>query len=1155
MERTGKRPGTALSARRGRDYDREEAILLSLDTAFRAAGLFIQKRRNRADHNALQTQSWEMTDSTTRNAERPHDGLPKLLTDHPGSADFFGAHTAIAKTLADMVLTESEGRCVAIEGAWGSGKSTVIDILKKNLRGRADLFVFDTWSNQGDPLRFSFMNDFASWVMKNINELTSNAAQWLRIIDDTARQASREEPSSFTRRPREAQILMAALLVGLPVGLALASDIWSKLFSAPTAEFLYFTGLLLVVLPVLYLGWLHRTKKFDFFKEILDALERVGDEAKKIIVRRGPLATSLEFARQVDEICQSLHHRDPARKLLIVFDNIDRVAERNSAKVWSLLSALLDVVHNRAKEYANNVWVLVPVDLDSVPIPVLDKALHGSDGLKREFIEKTFQVTVIVPPPLSVAAERYFKTEYERAFAQTGAQSEWYGCYTVLRDMRGSGESFTPRALKRFVNDLAALYRSRKHLDATNIPSVPLMSFYLCKRHEILHPKDLVKDFIPPNIAWRISDVNSIAVLASLAFGVETNGGLHLLVNAQAQEVVETGDPKSFGDLLSTDGFPEAFCSYIEDHSEAWLKSNAAAMARAYAAISKLDAKPARIIEHRLFGLTRRFIREASALGKVDIPAARGLAYATVVAQMSGDEIQFAIQRMLDSAADTVGKDSDTAKIWKDAAEAFLTELSNHSVPTNGITIHLPTKHDLALALLQIHVTSLRDRSGIGLRLEQGIFATVAQGIDAQATSFSLTQASLDVVSALRTLTSSYDSTGACRLMHPRFQNAGGINADPLGSAFGLIDDTIRNAKDPSFTNEVLSWMQQGLFHHHYHAAPGPKVLVAARLVGLMAALDSSSSQIRAWNQAAQGVSQLQQFCNTVSEHNLKEVFSYLAETGRFHDMVRKASQYNLNPFREILLKRMLETRPSLYTAESYYGELLVVSPQLARPLQADLTKYAVEQLAIDKYLESLGSENQKPTLAYWREIDSVLVELERKLAFARWMATRLCAEDPKWWQSLVVSNDADLLALVESITTALGEGWLSGEARTAVTELIVSDAYVTDDKKRTYAGVFMKALASEERGLIVMQVVSKAVATVGDEREFSRVRALEHFIFSNSEVQKNLIGLVANVLIPAVERNPGCKDTVRAMVTKWALGEHINGLLKSRLDSLLEAG
>ena len=64
----------------------------------------------------------------------------KLLPDNPGEADQFGPHIKIAKALAKMVLDpEMEGGIViGIEGEWGSGKTTVIRLLEKQLKQQSE---------------------------------------------------------------------------------------------------------------------------------------------------------------------------------------------------------------------------------------------------------------------------------------------------------------------------------------------------------------------------------------------------------------------------------------------------------------------------------------------------------------------------------------------------------------------------------------------------------------------------------------------------------------------------------------------------------------------------------------------------------------------------------------------------------------------------------------------------------------------------------------------------------------------------------------------------------------------------------------------------------------------------------------------------------
>lgn len=240
-----------------------------------------------------------MTEHTAATSENAVKVQPKLLSDQPETKDFFGTHTAIANALADLMLHDNEGRCVAIEGAWGSGKSTVIGILKSKLLGKADIFVFDTWSNQGDPLRYAFMGELASWVMTNFPQLMIPARNWLQRINDSARRTEREERGPIPSKPKEAQRLVAALLVGMPLGLALSSDQWRKLFGEDVATVFYLTGIALILIPIFYLGWLRWSKKLDFFKEIVDAIERSADDTKKILIRRGPLATSLEFTKSI----------------------------------------------------------------------------------------------------------------------------------------------------------------------------------------------------------------------------------------------------------------------------------------------------------------------------------------------------------------------------------------------------------------------------------------------------------------------------------------------------------------------------------------------------------------------------------------------------------------------------------------------------------------------------------------------------------------------------------------------------------------------------------------------------------------------------------------------------------------------------------------
>jgi hypothetical protein len=58
-----------------------------------------------------------------------------------------------------MVLSDSCPHTIGLFSKWGTGKSSIVDQLKKDLENenRAHLFIFDTWKYQEDSLRRTFL--------------------------------------------------------------------------------------------------------------------------------------------------------------------------------------------------------------------------------------------------------------------------------------------------------------------------------------------------------------------------------------------------------------------------------------------------------------------------------------------------------------------------------------------------------------------------------------------------------------------------------------------------------------------------------------------------------------------------------------------------------------------------------------------------------------------------------------------------------------------------------------------------------------------------------------------------------------------------------------------------------------------------------------
>ena len=116
----------------------------------------------------------------------------KLLADTPAETDAFGSHERVARSIAEVVQTESGGKAIGLEGGWGAGKSTIVKLISQKLshtrESAHEIAVFDMWSHQDDPLRRTFLESLITrvqgfgWV---------NKEKWDQRIAELARRPSR----------------------------------------------------------------------------------------------------------------------------------------------------------------------------------------------------------------------------------------------------------------------------------------------------------------------------------------------------------------------------------------------------------------------------------------------------------------------------------------------------------------------------------------------------------------------------------------------------------------------------------------------------------------------------------------------------------------------------------------------------------------------------------------------------------------------------------------------------------------------------------------------------------------------------------------------------------------------------------------------------
>lgn len=358
------------------------------------------------------------------------EALANFLPDAPleketRDAARFG-HRGVAETLQTIVKRCKAPFTIALYGSWGTGKSSVVGILKGCLdEDSIPTIVVDVWKYQEDSLRrtvlqemdrqgrteFPELYNFDFSLDDRVEQATSLATEFKLGIDYRRMWKALGE----RRLASSAVILVIGALVVLGVGFKLYPIQTSAIVASITAG-------VAAVLATLGAAALLLTPKTSTLSK-----GRYAD----------PYEFEDEFLRVLDE-----GYRD-APKVLIVFDNLDRVDEDRAVEVLSTVKTFLE--STRKGQDAKAVF-LVPCDDRAIRQQVV-RRLGSCDG--DEFLRKFFNVSLRLPTFLHTELEDYTLS----LLGRTGIPAL---DSPVIAWMTAKAFRSNPRQVKQFVNVLVA---------------------------------------------------------------------------------------------------------------------------------------------------------------------------------------------------------------------------------------------------------------------------------------------------------------------------------------------------------------------------------------------------------------------------------------------------------------------------------------------------------------------------------------------------------------------------------------------------------------------------------------------------------------------------------------------------------------------------
>lgn len=367
----------------------------------------------------------------TKGSTQPAVGLEStvtFLTDEPltstaEAAAQFG-HEGVAETLATVVRRCDPPFTVALYGSWGTGKSSVVELLRSRLSPSIPTIVIDVWKFQDDSLRRT--------VLK---ELVDQGPAAFARYNKSVTLSERVEASASVETEYKLGLLPAQ------VDKALEWQAPARLLPFLILEIAAIAWLLV------HFGPMIPTPATQTAAAALALLAFVSSVAillvpKKLTVSKGRFDDPYDFQKEFDDIICRGYQK--ASKVLIVFDNLDRVENKKAVEVLTTIKTFLEAKSRQGGK--SRAVFLVPCD-DAAIREQVQERFHDGD----EFLRKFFNLSVRLPEFIGTELEGYARKELAKTAvpALNNSQIAW---------MIAKAFTSNPRQIKQFINVLVAEY-------------------------------------------------------------------------------------------------------------------------------------------------------------------------------------------------------------------------------------------------------------------------------------------------------------------------------------------------------------------------------------------------------------------------------------------------------------------------------------------------------------------------------------------------------------------------------------------------------------------------------------------------------------------------------------------------------------------------
>lgn len=450
---------------------------------------------------------------------------PRFIQNKPCGIDKFdgGSQKRLAETIArhfrqnDSLNEEcSLPRIIGIEGIWGSGKSNVVKMLESELSDNYYFFEYDAWGHQEDLQRRSILELLTSKLIDDrilsgdaTIKVKGGGSKTVSWSDKLKYLLARKTETVTEKYPLISNGMVAAFLV------AVLTPIFTFIAYAvkpiPTTWWFSLLSIIIAALPVLIAlcvwKWAYsKDHKYGWSYMLAIYQDKVEkDVCYETLSEDEP--TVYEFKTWMQDISDFIKEKR-LRKLVLVFDNMDRLPAEKVKELWSSIHTFF------ADTGFENIWAVIPFDETHLACAFGDETNEQTKQLTKYFINKTFPVVYRVAPPVITDYRNIVDKFFVEAFGEEGNdESE-----TINRIFRLVNPNANVREIISFINEMVALRQ-----EWSNEISMINIALFCLKKTEILaNPAEqiLSGDYLNGIQTIINNDLQTQREIAALVYGV-----------------------------------------------------------------------------------------------------------------------------------------------------------------------------------------------------------------------------------------------------------------------------------------------------------------------------------------------------------------------------------------------------------------------------------------------------------------------------------------------------------------------------------------------------------------------------------------------------------------------------------------------------------